>query len=272
MNQSHTFELDRLTIGYTAGKKQTSVVYTSLSGTLEGGTLTCLLGSNGVGKSTLLRTMASFQPPLGGRILIDGVSIGDLSARRLATQIAVVLTVKPAADRLTVRQVVALSRSPYTGFWGNCTEADWQVVDEAMRLTGIAPLSERNAGTLSDGERQKMMIAKALAQQTPIILLDEPTAFLDYPAKVETLLLLRRIAHEQGKIIFLSTHDVELALQISDRLWLMERGAPMLCGSPRRLAADGSLSRFYRHDYLRFDASSLRFEIPSSDLSVSQNI
>ena len=269
MNHSHTLELDSLTIGYTGGKKQTSVVFPSLSGILEGGTLTCLLGSNGVGKSTLLRTLASFQPPLGGKMLIDGVSIAELSARRLATQIAVVLTVKPAADRLTVRQVVALGRSPYTGFWGNCTEVDWQVVDEAMRLTGIAPLAERNSGTLSDGERQKMMIAKALAQQTPIILLDEPTAFLDYPAKVETLLLLRRIAHEQGKIIFLSTHDVELALQLSDRLWLMEREAPMLCGSPRQLAADGSLSRFYRHDFLHFDASTLRFEIPSSDTSVS---
>ena len=260
MNHSHTLKLDRLTIGYTGGKKQTSVVFPSLSGILEGGTLTCLLGSNGVGKSTLLRTLASFQPPLGGKMLIDGVSIAELSARRLATQIAVVLTVKPTADRLTVRQVVALGRSPYTGFWGNCTEVDWQVVDEAMRLTGIAPLAERNSGTLSDGERQKMMTAKALAQQTSVIFLDEPTSFLDYGSKVDTLQMLHRLCAEENKMIFLSTHDLELALQIADELWVMTPQG-MITGTPGALAADGTLSEFINRPGLQFEPETMSIRI-----------
>ena len=157
---------------------------------------------------------------------------------------------------MSVRELVALGRSPYTGFWGTCSKDDLRIVDEAIEMVGIGDLSRRPVHTLSDGERQKVMIAKALAQQTPVIFLDEPTAFLDYPRKVEVLQLLRRISREAEKTIFLSTHDVELALQLADMLWVMrkiEEGdrsqetgerSPVSIGSPKELAASGELGRF----------------------------
>ena len=157
---------------------------------------------------------------------------------------------------MTVRELVSLGRSPYTGFWGTCSKEDLRIVDEAIDMVGVGELSRRPVHTLSDGERQKVMIAKALAQQTPVIFLDEPTAFLDYPSKVEVLQLLRRISREAEKTIFLSTHDVELALQLADTLWLMsktspstgsgtvEGAGPMAIGSPKELAASGDLGRF----------------------------
>ena len=261
----HTLTTDHLSIGY-ATKKETSLVASQLSATLRSGELTCLVGANGAGKSTLLRTLSAFQPPLGGTVIVDGKPLSSLSSRRLATTIAVVLTGKIPAEQLTVRQLVQLGRSPYTGFWGICTAADEAIVEQSMTLVGITHLSERVAATLSDGERQKTMIAKALAQQTPIILLDEPTAFLDYPAKVETMLLLRRIAAETGKIIFLSTHDVELSLQLADKIWLLRRPSAsspsvLLTGSPEDLALEGHLTDFFNSRHLCFDAHTAQYAI-----------
>lgn len=135
------------------------------------------------------------------------------------------------------------------------------MVDEAIAMVGIEPLSKRMVHTLSDGERQKVMIAKALAQQTPVIYLDEPTAFLDYPSKVEVLQLLSRISREAGKVIFLSTHDVELALQMADTIWLMTSGETMAIGSPKALAEDGSLGRFIERDGIAFDAESMAIRV-----------
>ena len=162
---------------------------------------------------------------------------------------------------MSVRELVSLGRSPYTGFWGTYSKEDLQIVDEAIALVSIEDLSGRMVHTLSDGERQKVMIAKALAQQTPVIYLDEPTAFLDYPSKVEVLQLLRRISREAGKIIFLSTHDVELALQLADTIWLMTRGETMAIGSPQELAENGTLGRFIERDGIRFDRETLTIRI-----------
>ena len=182
--------------------------------------------------------------------------LSSYSDKELSKLIGVVLTEKPDVRNMTVRELVSLGRSPYTGFWGTCSKEDLRIVDEAIDMVGIGELSRRPVHTLSDGERQKVMIAKALAQQTPVIFLDEPTAFLDYPSKVEVLQLLRRISREAEKTIFLSTHDVELALQLADTLWLMsktspstgsgtvEGAGPMAIGSPKELAASGNLGRF----------------------------
>ena len=164
--------------------------------------------------------------------------------------------------QLSVQEIIGIGRSPYTGFWGTLSPADKKIVDEAIRQTGIQHLASRSITELSDGERQKVMIAKALAQQTSLIL-DEPTAFLDFPSKVETLQMLRRLAHEQHKSILLSTHDVELALQIADQLWLMEENH-LSIGSPQELAADGSLSRFIDRDGIRFDVEKMRVELSST--------
>ena len=189
------------------------------------GELTCLVGRNGMGKSTLLRTMIGFQQPLAGSVLIDGVAIERLSQRERAKLMSVVLTEKPDVQNMTVREIVGLGRSPYTGFFGTLSKQDEAIVAEAIERVGMTALADRNIQTLSDGERQKMMIAKALAQQTPIIILDEPTAFLDYPSKVQMMQMLRQLAKEMDKTIVLSTHDIELAAKIATRFLLIsEKG------------------------------------------------
>ena len=256
-----TFELKELVIGYPTRK-----VAGPMTVSLQSGELCCLLGANGAGKSTLLRTLAAFQSPLSGEILLDGRSISDISPRELSTMIGIVLTERIRMAGITVRDMVAMGRSPYTNFWGSLTQEDNRQVDEAMRLVGISDFADRQISTLSDGERQKVMIAKALAQGTPIILLDEPTAFLDFPSKVETMLLLSRLAHEMQKTIFLSTHDLDLALQTSDRLLLMAKGKGLkakdssyVVGTPRELA--DQISFYFPSPHLTFDISSLRFNI-----------
>lgn len=222
-------ELQHLSIGYY-GRKETSVtVVPDIHATLYAGRLTSLIGVNGVGKSTLLRTLAAFQPALSGRMLLfdegkeTGMPLEKLSNAERARIVSVVLTGKPDVSNLTVEELVALGRSPYTDFWGTLTAKDRAIVNRSMSLVGIDGLKERMVQTLSDGEQQKMMIAKALAQDTPVIILDEPTAFLDYPSKVELFKLLARLARETNKIIFLSTHDLELALRLSDEIWALQK-------------------------------------------------
>ena len=254
------FELKDLTTGYRT-KKGDRVVSEHISAELQAGEFTCLLGPNGAGKSTLLRTLAAFQPALKGDIMLDGQPLGLFTARELATRIGVVLTERPNINGMRVRAMVAMGRSPYTGFWGRLSDEDEAAVDAAIRQVGIQELEHRMVGTLSDGERQKVMIAKALAQQTPVIFLDEPTAFLDFPSKVEMLLLLRRLAHEMQKTIFLSTHDLELALQTADRLWLLAKNEPVKIGTPAELADDSTLPRFFAGNNIVFDADALRFHI-----------
>lgn len=256
-------ELKDLTIGYTGKKQQTTIIASDINATIESGQLTCLLGHNGVGKSTLLKTLTAFLPKLSGQIVIDGKDIESYTEKQLARKIGVVLTERTSVQDMTVADLVALGRSPYTGFWGRLDDEDKEMVVRAMRLAGIENLSHRYVDTLSDGERQRAMIAKALAQDTPLICLDEPTSFLDFQSKVEMLRLLRRLSNDNGKTIFLSTHDVELALQMADNLWLMEQGHKLNIGTPRQLADNGSLSRFFDNDFISFDPATLRLVIVS---------
>lgn len=214
------FTLDNLCTGYRS-RHRTHPVSTGLCGTLAPGALTCLLGTNGAGKSTLLRTMAGLAEPLAGRVCIDGVPIDSLPPEERARRVAVVLTGRPETDYLHVGELVALGRTPYTGFSGRLSEADRAVVRRALRLAAIEDMERRPVRTLSDGECQRAMVARALAQSTPAILLDEPTAFLDFPAKKGLFSLLARLAHTERKAILVSTHDVELALRMADRVWLL---------------------------------------------------
>ena len=255
-----TIELRNLSIGYQT-KHGIKTVATGIDGTIKSGELTCLLGANGVGKSTLLKTLSSFQPKTGGEILLEGRELSEYSDKQLSRLIGVVLTEKPDVRNMTVRELVSLGRSPYTGFWGTYSKDDLQVVDEAIAMVGIDPLKKRMVHTLSDGERQKVMIAKALAQQTPVIYLDEPTAFLDYPSKVEVLQLLCRISREADKVIFLSTHDVELALQMADTIWLMTQGEAVAIGSPKALAEQGALGRFIEREGIVFDPKTMTIKV-----------
>ena len=267
---SPAFSLYHITTGYRS-RHATHVVASDINATLPQGQLTCLLGPNGAGKSTLLRTLAAFQPPLAGEILLEGRPLTSYTTQELATRIGIVLTERPNIQGMTVAELVAMGRSPYTGFWGQLHDDDLAQVEEAIRLVGIEKLRRRNVNTLSDGERQKVMIAKTLAQQTPIILLDEPTAFLDYPSKVEVLLLLRRLAHQMNKTIFLSTHDLELALQTADNLWLLAAGEPLLIGTPGELAESGALPRFFHGPGIEFVPQEKRFVVKKEKEAESSN-
>ncbi len=204
---------NRLTVGYRGHR-----VVEDISLSLPCGRLVCLLGPNGAGKSTLLRTLCGFQPPIAGTVTISGSDITTMSAAEVARLVSVVLTDRPLTPSLTAAEMVGMGRAPYTGFWGRLSDDDRRLVSEAMQTVGIAPLATRRMGRLSDGELQKVMIAKALAQHTPVIVLDEPTAFLDYPSKVAVMKTLARLAHDEGKTILMSTHDLELAAQLGDEL------------------------------------------------------
>ena len=255
-----TIQIRQLSIGYPS-RRGVRVVAEGISGAIRSGELPCLLGANGVGKSTLLRTLSAFQPKIGGEVIIQGRDLSGYTDKELSRLIGVVLTEKPDIRNMTVRELVSLGRSPYTDFWGNYSKDDLQIVDESIRQVGIVNLSRRPIQTLSDGERQKVMIAKALAQQTPVIYLDEPTAFLDYPSKVEVLQLLRRICSEAGKTVFLSTHDVELALQLADTVWLMTREQGVTIGSPQQLAREGALARFIEREGITFNPETLAISV-----------
>lgn len=259
------YKLTSLSIGYG-----NIVIAKNINATLEAGKMTCLLGPNGAGKSTLLRTLSAFQPCLGGEMHIGDESLKALTPQQLSKLIGVVLTERVSVQGMTVRDMIAMGRSPYTNFWGKLQDEDNRIVDNAIQLCGIQNLEARQISTLSDGERQKVMIAKALAQQTPIIMLDEPTAFLDFPSKVDTMLLLSHLAHEQQKAILISTHDLDLALQTADMLWLMgnhkgesthESKSVLRVGTPEQLASDGTLPSFFRSSNIVFDEQELRFKV-----------
>lgn len=260
MNNMDLIELHNLSTGYSS-KKGKTVIASNLNAKLQTGTLTCLLGPNGAGKSTLLKTLSAFLPPLEGEVLVKGKSITSYSPQELSQLIGMVLTERVDVQGMTVREMVAMGRSPYTGFWGTLSKEDEGIIDEALRLTGTTEFQHRQISTLSDGERQKVMLAKALAQQTPLILLDEPTAFLDFPSKVEAMLLLKQLAQKENRAIFLSTHDLDLALQTADQLWLINKQQPLCIGTPRQLADDGSLPRFFQGSHIQFDPTTLRFSI-----------
>lgn len=256
MTDENILELHNLHIGYN-DDKNFRVVAHPLNAALPRGILTCLIGTNGAGKSTLMRTMAAFQPALKGEILVAGKSLDSYSSNDLSKHIGVVLTDKNMPADLTVEEVVGLGRLPYTNFWGAITKSDQKIIEEAITLVGLDALRHRKIHQISDGERQKAMIAKALAQQTPLIFLDEPTAFLDYPSKISMMQLLRRLAHEQGKLILLSTHDLEIAFQTADKIWLLQQSG-LQTGTLSELSARGVISDFLDTNELHYDINTHR--------------
>ena len=204
---------NKLAIGYGE-----AVVQTDLSFSLYEGEMVCMLGPNGCGKSTLLRTLAALQPPLGGESRVESRKSKVESQKA----IALVLTERLSLENTTVHDVVAMGRYPYTSFLGGLTDEDEAIIAQSLQQVGFdQPVGRSSFNAHSDGEKQRILIAKALAQQTPIILLDEPTAHLDLPHRILVLRLLRQLAHEQGKTILISTHELDLALALSDRILLM---------------------------------------------------
>ena len=251
--QAVVIEGKGLCIGYKAGKS-VKQVHAGLDFKLRRGELTCLLGANGAGKSTLLRTLAAAQPLLGGELDLLGKPVAVYSERERSRAIGVVLTDKTQVGGLTVFELAALGRQPHTGFFGRLSREDKAIVGHALSAVGVGEKAGHYIAELSDGERQKVMIAKALVQECPVILLDEPTAFLDVVSRIEIMSLLHRLAVSEGKAILLSTHDIEQALVLSDRLWLLTPGHGLECGVTEDLILSGRMDAlFSRQEHIRFD-------------------
>jgi iron complex transport system ATP-binding protein len=243
---------EKLTVGYLKRGSPIPVIQ-DLTLSLGAGELVCLIGQNGAGKSTLLRTLAGIQAPLTGSVQVNGHAITGMNAREIAQHLSIVLTEKGATGLLTVRELVALGRYPYTDWVGRLTPADHAVIEESLKLAGATRLVNRRVMELSDGERQKVMIARALAQGTPLLMLDEPTAYLDWPRRVEMLHLLRELAHRTGRAILLSTHDLELALRHADRLWVVQPGGILSHGTAEDLVLSGAFEQAFASEGLIFD-------------------
>ena len=241
MDQS-AVSAQHLAIGYSLGKGRWKTVHPCVDFTLNLGELTSLIGLNGAGKSTLIKTLCRFQPPVGGSVSVMGKDVREYAPHEFALTVGVVLTDRTNVGGLTVRELVSLGRQPHTGFLGHLGDRDRIVVSAAMDSVGISHKADSYVSELSDGERQRAMIAKALAQECPVIVLDEPTAFLDVASRIETMSLLHETARRQHKAVLLSTHDIDNALIFSDRLLLLPAGgAPVVSGSPEDLVLDGSL-------------------------------
>ena len=247
--------LKNLGIGY--GR---TVVQCGLEQSLMEAGVTSLLGANGAGKSTLLRTICGLEKPLEGSVLLDGRAVAGMNEREISLRIGVVWTSRPPAAALTVSEMVAMGRQPHTGFWGRLGERDRRVCARALEDVGMSSKAERYYGTLSDGERQKVMIAKALVQECPVIIMDEPTAFLDVTSRIEIMLLMRSIAEKYHRSILLSTHDLDIALRHSHYLWLLSsNGLPMTAGTPEELLSRRAIGPYFDTPSLVFDHESRSF-------------
>ena len=257
MEITTVLEVKSLTIGYGKDASATKIAE-GINFALNQGELALILGCNGAGKSTLLRTLSSVQHPLSGEVKICGEDIFETSPRELAQRVAAVFTDKTMAGGLLVEEVVALGRYPYTGFFGKIGREDREMVQSSLSLVGMADKSKKYLSQLSDGERQKIMIAKALAQQTPLIILDEPTAFLDLPSRIEILYLLKRLTKEENKTILLSTHDVEQSLSVADKLLLINSGKMKLKSTTEAIEG-GDVERLFEDRGIAFDKNTGRF-------------
>lgn len=257
-------EARSLTIGYAPPKTAPHVVAHDLDLELRGGELVCLLGQNGAGKSTLMRTLAGMQPALGGRAFIDGFNIALMQARERARRVGVVLTDRIDVGHLVARDLVGLGRYPHTDWLGRLTSEDYDKISWAIEAVGALDLSDRPVNELSDGERQKVLIARVLCQDTNVIVLDEPTAFLDLPRRVEIVALLRRLARVTGKAILMSTHDLDLAIRNADRCWLLfDRRIEI--GVPEALVLEGAFGRVFERKGILFDRGAGAFTVQVDD-------
>lgn len=245
-----------LTVGY--GQR---VLLADLNLALTEGNFVCLIGANGSGKSTLMRTLAGLEKPKVGQVMIHGENLTNFSAPQRAKRLSLVLTDRVELDWMSVTELVGLGRYPYTDWRGNLGEEDRQIVAEAIAAVGLTPLSEKSITQISDGERQKAMIARALAQQTGLMILDEPTAYLDLPRRVEVMQLLRSLAHEQNRTILMSTHDLDLALRSADQLWLITADSHLVVGTPEELVLQGYLGATFSSETFQFDQVSGQFQL-----------
>ena len=232
-------KIQQLTLGY----KPDRVLAKDINLIIEEGRFIGLVGQNGVGKSTFIRTICGIQEKLGGNILLDGLPIETLSPKEISKHISIVLTSRPDTQNLTVIEVIALGRYPYSGWLGTLRKQDKEKIEEAITQMEINYLCNKRLFELSDGQLQKVMIARALAQDTNLIILDEPTSHLDLKNKIDVLNLLKKIT-TTGKGVLISTHEIQLAESVCDEFWCMDFGKDMIKGKPAELIDNGTLQAY----------------------------
>ena len=264
-------EMKDVGIGYAKGDAMPIMLADQLSMKVRTGEIIGLIGRNGCGKSTLLRTLVKLQLPLKGKIKVDGKDIHSIPRLEFARSVGFVSTENVAIQHITVAELVSLGRFPYTNWIGSFSSDDKSAVSKAIDLAGIGHLSKKYLHELSDGERQKTMIARVLAQDTQIMVLDEPTAFLDLPNRYELLRLLNELAHNNGKTVIYSTHDLNIALHESDKLWLMASGK-IIEGAPEDLIISKGFHKLFENSDLDFDMDTAGFRMKrefSGDIMIS---
>ena len=257
-NNNAIFTTRDLAVGYRNGKNEVTLLK-DLNLSLAKGKLVALLGQNGAGKSTLLRALTCDEKPLSGTIQVNGKNLAEMSQKERSRIIGLVSTDRIQAGALTVTELVGLGRQPHTGFLGRLDEEDHAIVRQAMEDSGIISKAGEYIASLSEGERQKAMIARALAQQTPIIILDEPTAFLDVASRIETMRLLQTLAHERGKAVLLSSHDISQSLMLADELWLITTDRQVVTGTTPELVASGAMNRLFTNRSIHFNKQILDY-------------
>ncbi|MDX2444901.1 MAG: ABC transporter ATP-binding protein [Bacteroidales bacterium] len=258
---TNIIDIRELEIGFTKGKKKYLSLMDGIAMSADKGEFIALIGQNGIGKSTLLKTLVKLQPILSGDVYFKGDRIQEISLRNFSRFVAYVSTEVIRAGNLKVQDLVGLGRYPYTNWLGNLTTRDHEKVDSALEMVGLTKLKNKNITEVSDGERQRAMIARTIAQDTEVLILDEPTAFLDLPNRYDVLHLLKSLAHNKGKTVIFSTHDLGLVLNEVDKIWVMtEKG--VLEGSPEDLAINSDFDQLFPGSPLRLDVHSGNFVYP----------
>jgi len=259
MENKIILQASNLSIGYTS-KKVKNIIASDINLSLEKGKLIALIGANGIGKSTLLRTITGIQKPLSGKVSLNEKNIHELDFLSLAQNLSVVLTEKLPPSNLTVWELIALGRQPYTNWIGKLTDNDIAKINEAIELTQIEHLTQKRHYEISDGQLQIVLIARALAQDTPLIILDEPTTHLDLLHKVVLFKLLKKLTQETGKCILFSTHDIDMAIQLSDEMIIMTPEKTVQ-DQPCNLIMKGSFNTLFKDEHIVFDSEKGKFVI-----------
>ena len=259
MSTKNILSTSNLSIGYKT-KSLTNTIAEKLNLELKEGKLIALIGANGIGKSTLLRTITGIQKPLSGTVSLNNKNIHELDALTLAQNLSIVLTEKLPPSNLTVWELIALGRQPYTNWIGTLTDNDIAKVNEAIELTQIGHLIAKRHYEISDGQLQIVLIARALAQDTPLIILDEPTTHLDLLHKVVLFKLLKKLTQETGKCILFSTHDIDMAIQLSDEMIIMTP-ENVVQDQPCNLIMKGSFNNLFKDEHIVFDNQKGKFVI-----------
>jgi iron complex transport system ATP-binding protein len=248
-----------LSVGYSSNK-EVKTIASNINLRLKKGELIALVGANGIGKSTLLRTLIGIQPPLSGNVILNSKNISEFDSVSLAQNLSIVLTEKLPPSNLTVFEIIALGRQPYTNWLGNLSDNDISKINEAMELTQITSFADKKHYEISDGQLQNVLVARALAQDTPLIILDEPTTHLDLLHKVSLFKLLKKLAKETNKCILFSTHDIDMAIQISDEMIIMTN-ENVAQDQPCNFISKGDFNTLFKDEHIAFDSEKGKFVV-----------